>query len=239
MIVGFDPQTDPASLAQFQSTYGNAATLLGPWSGKLDNGGESVELQKPDLPQADGSVPYVLVDRVAYDDQAPWPAGADGTGLSLQRVGAALYGNDPLNWTVALPTPGPAGTPDCDRDADGMPDAWETQFGLDPDSAGDAAQDADLDGLTNLEEYLSGTAPNDPASRLQLERVTLVNGEVIVEFWALAGRSYALLYRDSVTGGPWLKLLDLPVFPATQPVTINDGAPDSQRFYRIVTPAVP
>jgi pectate lyase len=46
-----------------------------------------------------------------------------------------------------------------DSDADGMPDAWETRFGLDPHLASDNSQDRDQDGYSNLEEYLNGTDP--------------------------------------------------------------------------------
>jgi hypothetical protein len=46
----------------------------------------------------------VLEDKVEYSDSSPWPAGADGFGLSLQRRLATAYGNDPTNWLAALPT---------------------------------------------------------------------------------------------------------------------------------------
>ena len=46
-----------------------------------------------------------------------------------------------------------------DSDGDGMPDAWETAHGLNPNDASDAATDKDNDGYTNLEEYLNGTDP--------------------------------------------------------------------------------
>ncbi len=49
---------------------------------------------------------------------------------------------------------------DTDDDNDGMPDTWETENDLDPLNAADASQDADGDGLTNLEEYYQGTDPN-------------------------------------------------------------------------------
>jgi len=46
-----------------------------------------------------------------------------------------------------------------DADADGMPDTWETDIGLDPTDPADAAEDPDADGMTNLDEYLNGTDP--------------------------------------------------------------------------------
>lgn len=46
-----------------------------------------------------------------------------------------------------------------DRDNDGMPDAWERGYGLDPDDGADGSEDRDGDGYTNVEEYLNGTDP--------------------------------------------------------------------------------
>ncbi len=54
-----------------------------------------------------------------------------------------------------------AGDPD-DSDGDGLPDVWELQFDLDPNSAqGDDGTngDPDNDGLPNKEEFLLGTSP--------------------------------------------------------------------------------
>ncbi|HOG49615.1 MAG TPA: S8 family serine peptidase, partial [Lentisphaeria bacterium] len=48
---------------------------------------------------------------------------------------------------------------DVDTDGDGMPDWWETLYGLDPYNPYDADEDLDGDGLTNLYEYLAGTNP--------------------------------------------------------------------------------
>ena len=53
-------------------------------------------------------------------------------------------------------------TPPVDGDHDGMPDAWETQHGLNPNAASDGAFDADLDGYTNVEEFLNSTDPHVP-----------------------------------------------------------------------------
>jgi hypothetical protein len=46
-----------------------------------------------------------------------------------------------------------------DQDADGMPDAWERLFGLDPLDPEDAKGDLDQDSLNNAREFLLGTHP--------------------------------------------------------------------------------
>ncbi|HSY25259.1 MAG TPA: hypothetical protein VK841_24205, partial [Polyangiaceae bacterium] len=48
------------------------------------------------------------------------------------------------------------GTSPTDTDGDGMPDAWEIRYGLNPDSAADANGDFDGTGYTNIEKYING-----------------------------------------------------------------------------------
>lgn len=63
-------------------------------------------------------------------------------------------------------------TPPVDTDRDGMPDAWERRFNLDPHNPADGIADPDRDGYTSLEEYLNGTDPRtfvdyaDPANNV-------------------------------------------------------------------------
>lgn len=79
--------------------------VLGPFTGNLQNSGERLQLQYPDL-RGTNSIAYITVDEVRYNDKTPWPSGADGDGPSLQRKAALAYSNDPINWEAALPTPG-------------------------------------------------------------------------------------------------------------------------------------
>lgn len=51
--------------------------------------------------------------------------------------------------------------PSFDNDGDGMPDDWEILHGLNP-TVNDSGGDPDMDGLTNLQEYLASTNPRDP-----------------------------------------------------------------------------
>jgi hypothetical protein len=110
-VVAFDPVTNATALAAFRAKYGTNGQIVGPYSGRLDNLGESVELSKPDAPQLPphpdaGLVPMILVDRVVYSATNPWPTASDGGGASLQRVVSSLYGNEVLNWMAEAPNPG-------------------------------------------------------------------------------------------------------------------------------------
>lgn len=51
------------------------------------------------------------------------------------------------------------GTPYKDSDNDGMPDAWEIKYGLNPNDPSDAVKDLNGDGYTNIEKYINGIDP--------------------------------------------------------------------------------
>jgi len=59
-------------------------------------------------------------------------------------------------WPELKTAPAPT-----DADNDGMPDEWESRYGLDPNNPSDTATDNDGDGYANVEEYLNGTNPTE------------------------------------------------------------------------------
>jgi len=242
VLVNFDPETDAAIAAAFRARWSvpAGALLLGPLRGNLDNGGERIILERPELSES-SRVEFIAVDEVGYSPALPWPPDAAGSGKSLQRVGAS-FANDPVSWTSGAPTPGTRSTGNAsDADGDGLPSDWEIANGLRPDdSSGDqgAAGDPDQDGLTNLEEYQSGTHPKNPASALKIESAVLENGQIALRFSAAAGKSYSILRRDNLQSGSWVKLADLSASALGGPKSVVDSAPGAgQRYYLLVTPA--
>jgi hypothetical protein len=120
---------DTITPGAFRTKYGvSAGVPIFNYDGKLDNGSETVSLEAPDDPVPTGQlnageIPWVVIDKVKYDDTAPWPTGAggpDGYGPSLERINESNYGNDPSNWqksessggtpSVAAATPAASGT---------------------------------------------------------------------------------------------------------------------------------
>ncbi len=119
------------------------------------------------------------------------------TYLPIEMTGAANFVTRPgassrVDLTLGL-----------DSDGDGIPDAWERQLiaalggslSLSDIRPGD---DADRDGLTNLQEYLAGTYAFDPAEGFNLAIVAIAGDRPVLEFLAIRGRSYSIRASDDL-----------------------------------------
>ena len=73
----------------FGAAYGWPIPALAPFDGQLDDGGETLALLRGTQ----------VIDQVTYDDDAPWPATADGSGPALQLIDAAQDNNRVSNWS--------------------------------------------------------------------------------------------------------------------------------------------
>ena len=70
---------------------------LGPWTGRLDNSGESIQLK---------NVSGRTMDRLSWTDSGRWPVGADGSGASLSKRLPGSGGGEPEGWTASWQTGG-------------------------------------------------------------------------------------------------------------------------------------
>lgn len=85
------------------ATPGSVPGALGPWTGKLDNAGETIELRNNN-----GRV----MDKLEYEPDGEWPVAADGGGPTLARRAMNLATDDPASWTVSRQA---GGTPGADN----------------------------------------------------------------------------------------------------------------------------
>ena len=236
LVVGFDPEIDTGQLASFRSKFNvNLATrIFGPWSGKLLNSGEEIELKYPGSADATLSffVPYYTMEEIDYRDQAPWPPEADGLGSSLQRISLTDFANDPQNWSAVTPQSFTL----QDSDNDGMDDLWELLHGL-VVGVDDGGLDPDHDNQSNLEEYKAGTSPRDARSYLDLEVSETPTG-LSLDFTADPGISYTIEHSDSLLPPiTWTELQEISPDAAELQISIAIDPSEVRRFYRlIITP---
>jgi hypothetical protein len=127
----------------------------------------------------------------------------------------------------------------ADSDGDGIPDWWMLKyFGHATGQAADlsrAADDADGDGMSNLQEYLAGTDPTNPASVLAVQITPVVaTGASTTLIWpAMPGKSYQVQYTDDLTGPGWLNYSGgVAVVGARASIAVP--ASQTTRFYRAV-----
>lgn len=241
LLVGFDP-ANSSSAGAFRAKYGltNSVRLFGPYSTKLPNGTADLELAYPG-PVTGGETPYILVDKVEYADDIPWPTAPDGTGASLQRISRTIIGNDVANWASVSPTPGKVNTGQTamfDSDADGMPDTYENAHGLDPYDATDLNTDLDGDGLSNGAEFVAGTDPSSNTDVLRAVVLPAANGQTI-RFNAKANKAYSIQHRSALDSGSWELLTQVPATGTDHTEEFTDTTVTGQRFYRVITPQQP
>jgi len=89
--------SSPATLM----TATGATNALGPFTGRLSNGGDRLELRNNN---------GRLMDALDYGVEGDWPVGADGAGVSLAKRNADAGSAAPESWTVSARVGGTPGT---------------------------------------------------------------------------------------------------------------------------------
>ena len=171
VLVGFNPN-ETAKRNAFLAAFPTAAAnqLRGAWDAgatgnQLDAGGAAIRLQRPGerqiLPNEPPFYSMLVEDTVNYDDESPWPTGADGIGSSITRQSTDVFGDDAANWQADAPTPGTQGSPVSDAYND-----WAANHDLGDGRQAMPHADFDRDGLMNLIEFAINSNPKraEPAS---------------------------------------------------------------------------
>lgn len=152
---------------------GNKAVTKDNWDG-------GVQIDGDDDPKV--ILPKVRVEKPFPMSELPLQPAAEAYDAVLASVGATLPKRDAVdrriidqvrNGTASADTkqgiitdvkqvggyPEYKGEPVKDTDGDGMPDVWETKYGLNPNDPSDAVKDCNGDGYTNIEKYINGLDP--------------------------------------------------------------------------------
>lgn len=123
-----------------------------------------------------------------------------------------------------------------DRDHDGLPDAWESANGLDPNSASGnegAGGDKDGDGLSNMEEFLASTRPNDTNDLLEVN-IVASGGGATVSWPGKTNTNYRVERTDNLLPSAWQSLYFGTALSATESVTDASTTGVTSRFYRVM-----
>lgn len=78
--------------SKFGTQFQSAGDVCGNFEFNLSNSGETIMLYN--------HAGY-LVDSVCYDDESPWPVGADGGGATLALIDPGLDNSKPENWGIS------------------------------------------------------------------------------------------------------------------------------------------
>jgi Tol biopolymer transport system component len=161
----------------------------------------------------------------------------NGSSLAFQSWDSGLVNGD-LNRAADVFAGDLSSWPALDSDADGIPDWWMIEyFGHPTGQAADlsrAQDDADGDGVNNLQEFLAGTIPTNPNSLLALSIAADATRTNLFLGWnAVSGKSYQVLSATNLSNPVWQ------VFPASIGVNgsqryFNVQATNSQRYFRVL-----
>lgn len=204
-----------------RSTSGSAGTVA--WSTTA-----GTAIADTDFQASSGTVTFAISDlsktfTVNLLDDA-LPEDPKSFTVTIQSPTGGLILGSPTTATVTIV--------DADTDGDGLLDDYETSVGLDP-AVNDAALDLDGDGVSNMSEFIVGSAPNSGSSQF-LPTATVSGNDVGIAFPTLTGRTYKVEMTQMLVN-PW-DTLEAGIAGTGAPLTVTDtgGALETRKLYRVI-----
>lgn len=176
---------------------------------------------------------YDTVAEVTYEDG--W-ATLSGSFVRAEGDDSIYIGGVPAGVNIylddfSLVSESPVVNP-LDTDQDGLLDSWEvTYFGSNQASPG---EDADNDGVSNLDEFRSGTIPNNRFSKFAFNHLSLGIDLNEISWYGSDAIQYRILTKEKLSDSDWL--IEVEALPGTfgglnywQDASLNSD----QKFYKI------
>ena len=177
-----------------------------------------------------GSTPFWWVSR-------PVISGSGAT-IAFSSIGSGFVSGDFNNAQDAFALSPDIGAP-LDSDGDGIPDWWTTlYFGHATGQAADKSRpqdDADADGMSNLQEWLAGTDPTDASSRLYLASATLGQSGLTLSWQSVSGVKYYVQRAVKLSASPAFTTIETNIAGQQGLTTYSDtnAIISSALFYRV------
>ena len=147
-----------------------------------------------------GSSPMLWVSRPVISD--------GGATVAFLNLGSGLVTGDLNRVQDAFGVSVDTNAALVDSDGDGIPDWWMMKyFGHATGQEGDlsrASDDADGDGVSNLQEYFAGTSPINQTSVFRLLAAVPANSKMNLTWPAVMGKSYQIQYKTNLDDPAWL-----------------------------------
>jgi sialidase-1 len=177
--------------------------------------------------------------RVSPDGGSTWPVSRmlyAGSGayssiciLPDKSIGVLLEKDNYTRITFARVEADWLLNPAADADGDGMPDAWELLYQLNP-AVNDANPDNDGDGMNNVGEYQAGTDPESSSSLLRATTLAPAPGGWSFGWQAVPGMTYAIETSADLTN--WNSVGEVLADTSGEVVTIPAASGENCLFFR-------
>jgi len=105
-----------------------------------------------------------------------------------------LFGTGSFSFSVGMTALSANGG---DQDGDGIPDIWENNHGMNSTNSMDRDLDMDEDGVSNYQEYIANTDPDDINDYFDVQQSVKSGSGIVIRFPTRTERDYLIWYANN------------------------------------------